>query len=628
MIFWSIKNFCKLRYIFEAKPTGTFWYHSHVGEQRVIGLFGALIVKEIPAPVFPGIDVFEDKPEEHTLVFLDFERKNPSDFGYKNGQSPKMTGGGKVRDTCYPDGSKVPKGQQFASPYLNRIDLPENAAKAERRRRSTNPSNPQLSTFSVQKGKTYRFRLVGAMRASAYRFSIDDHKLIVIATDGYLVEPFETDYIIIHSGERYDFLLHATQKNSARWYLMRIETLAIDCISKERLKNSGLALLGYDNSSYDEFLANCNSLGENPRECNETAPCTVMNCPFEAYAKGVGLDCHHVNELKLLYETPARDIPDSENIILERTWFFDFERRDGIATVNDKQFEFPHIALQVSNYSGKIKECSYDEQCSSTEDTNQCVQIVDIPDEYFKTSMRFVLSSLGDFMHPIHLHGHSFHVVKIGYPTYFENGTIDKPTQDLQDSECGHPSWKHDCAPGNIKANRTTVRKDTIMVPAGGYVVIEFRADNPGYWFMHCHIDPHLEMGMAAVIRELKGYQNLPPPANLTVINKDFCWTVDEFKEQKYSSDPCNATSDNPAKSAEPHSIERQVELAKQRINRRKNLDSIIQKDEVLKNQPVKSKNYYNPRTNGRTDGRTDKRTNGGREGSIGRGKNITFCTK
>ena len=422
------------------------------------------------------------------------------------------------------------------------------------------------------------------MRASAYRFSIDDHKLFVVATDGYLVEPFETDYIIIHSGERYDFLLNATQKNSARWYLMRIETLAIDCVSKERLKNSGLALLGYDNSSYDEFLANCNSLGENPRGCNKRAPCTVINCPFEAYAFGVGLECRHLNELKLLYETPACDIPDSENITSTRTWFFDFKRAGSIATVNDKQFEFPHIALQVSSYNGQINECKYNEQCSA-DNTNQCVQIVDIRDKYFNTSLRFVLSSLGDFLHPIHLHGHSFHVVKIGYPTYFTNGTIDKPTQDLQDNECGHPSWKNNSAPDDIKANSTTVRKDTIMVPAGGYVVIEFRADNPGYWFMHCHIDPHLEMGMAAVIKELKGCQNVSPPANLTEINKDFCWTVAEFKEQKHYS--CNATSDNPAKSAEP--------------------DPMIQKDGVLKDQPVKSKNYYSPRTDGRTDGRTDE---------------------
>lgn len=42
-----------------------------------------------------------------------------------------------------------------------------------------------------------------------------------------------------------------------------------------------------------------------------------------------------------------------------------------------------------------------------------------------------------------------------------------------------------------------------IIVPAGGYVVIEFLAKNPGWWFMHCHIDYHLNYGMAIAVGEL-----------------------------------------------------------------------------------------------------------------------------
>lgn len=30
----------------QAKPKGTFWYHSHVGAQRTNGVYGALIIKE------------------------------------------------------------------------------------------------------------------------------------------------------------------------------------------------------------------------------------------------------------------------------------------------------------------------------------------------------------------------------------------------------------------------------------------------------------------------------------------------------------------------------------------------------------------------------------------------------
>ena len=46
------------------------------------------------------------------------------------------------------------------------------------------------------------------------------------------------------------------------------------------------------------------------------------------------------------------------------------------------------------------------------------------------------------------------------------------------------------------------VRKDTIVVPYGGYSVIRIWATNPGIWFMHCHIDGHMVEGMALMLNE------------------------------------------------------------------------------------------------------------------------------
>ena len=36
----------------------------------------------------------------------------------------------------------------------------------------------------------------------------------------------------------------------------------------------------------------------------------------------------------------------------------------------------------------------------------------------------------------------------------------------------------------------------------GDEVTIRFRTDNPGPWFLHCHIDFHLEAGFAVVLAE------------------------------------------------------------------------------------------------------------------------------
>jgi len=44
--------------------------------------------------------------------------------------------------------------------------------------------------------------------------------------------------------------------------------------------------------------------------------------------------------------------------------------------------------------------------------------------------------------------------------------------------------------------------KDTVVMPFGGYVVVRFRADNPGDWMVHCHTDYHLADGMGVILRD------------------------------------------------------------------------------------------------------------------------------
>ena len=69
------------RYIFQALNNGTYWYHSHTGAQRADGLFGALIIKESPhlikkAKNITGVGDFIDQPDNHTLIFLDWQLKS------------------------------------------------------------------------------------------------------------------------------------------------------------------------------------------------------------------------------------------------------------------------------------------------------------------------------------------------------------------------------------------------------------------------------------------------------------------------------------------------------------------------------------------------------------------------
>lgn len=47
-------------------------------------------------------------------------------------------------------------------------------------------------------------------------------------------------------------------------------------------------------------------------------------------------------------------------------------------------------------------------------------------------------------------------------------------------------------------------RRDVVLLPRNGFIVIAFRADNPGAWAVHCHIAWHASAGLAFQILEDK----------------------------------------------------------------------------------------------------------------------------
>ena len=58
-----------------------------------------------------------------------------------------------------------------------------------------------------------------------FRISIDDHKLNVIATDGYDVKTKSVQSFIIGPGERFDFWINATDPKKLGNYWIRATTL-------------------------------------------------------------------------------------------------------------------------------------------------------------------------------------------------------------------------------------------------------------------------------------------------------------------------------------------------------------------------------------------------------------------
>lgn len=84
------------------------------------------------------------------------------------------------------------------------------------------------------------------------------------------------------------------------------------------------------------------------------------------------------------------------------------------------------------------------------------------------------------------MHGHHFIVLEIGiHPA---NMTVENQKLLPENPTFG----KQDKAPPY---------KDTVIVPNRGFVKIKFRADNPGFWLLHCHLEWHLATGMGLVLQ-------------------------------------------------------------------------------------------------------------------------------
>ncbi|KAJ3054554.1 ferroxidase fet3 [Rhizophlyctis rosea] len=78
--------------------------------------------------------------------------------------------------------------------------------------------------------------------------------------------------------------------------------------------------------------------------------------------------------------------------------------------------------------------------------------------------------------HPFHLHGHVFQILNRSDTFYDANVPL--------------PS------------NPNPVRRDTVLIPPNGSVVLQYRADNPGAWLFHCHIQWHMDQGLIMLFIE------------------------------------------------------------------------------------------------------------------------------
>lgn len=312
------------------------------------------------------------------------------------------------------------------------------------------------SQFKVLPGKTYLFRFICVGSWPGHAFLFDDHEMTVVEIDGVWIEPYPVGEknIRIAAGQRMSVLIKTkddASKNYAFWDTIDINMMFV-----------------YENKPIPD--------GYNP---NATA-WLIYDESLPLPPPPVINEFDFVDDVAFVpYDRTPLLEPVDHQIILNTG----HTTINGVSrfTVNGQTY----MPQQVPTlYTALTVGPKYYDNSDVYGDVNPLIlkhnDVVEI-----------VINNYHNNLHPWHLHGHQFQVIQ------------------RSDVDGGFFNGYY----ANVSA--TPVIRDTIMVQNNGHAVIRFRADNPGVWLLHCHIEWHVEAGLVATVIEApEQLQNLYRPAD------------------------------------------------------------------------------------------------------------------
>ncbi|KAF7116797.1 hypothetical protein RHSIM_RhsimUnG0014800 [Rhododendron simsii] len=332
----------------------------------------------------------------------------------------------------------------------------------------------QNGTFKilVNSGKTYLLRVINSIMNEEVFFAVAKHNFTVVGMDGAYIKPIETDYIFITPGQTMDILM-TTNNSQSRYYMAARAYVAV--VYDNTTTTAIVEYNGSDNTStpaspsnlpnYTDIDAVTNFTNRIKALANDdypiNVPQTVNTSLFITISVGsipcANDSCDGPNGSRLAaslnnvsFEEPAVDLLQAY-----------YTQIGGIFTT-----DFPSVPPYFFNFTA-------DEMPDNVliPSTGTKVKVLE-----FNSNVEIVFQGTNILSaaenHPMHLHGFSFYHVGSGFGNF--NISTDPIGYNLVD-------------PPEI---------NTVGVPKNGWAAIRFKADNPGVWFMHCHLERHSSWGM------------------------------------------------------------------------------------------------------------------------------------
>ncbi|XP_062159776.1 laccase-14-like [Alnus glutinosa] len=445
---------------------GTLWWHAHSDWSRAT-VHGAIIILPTPATTYP----FPKPYAQETIVLGEWYKGDVMaiiDDALATGGDPN------VSDAFTINGQP---GDLY------------------------NCSNGTTYHLAVEYGNTYLLRIINAVMNEEQFFGIAQHNLTVVGTDGAYIKPITTNYIMITPGQTMDVLVTMNQSRSL--YYIASTPYAESTVQFDRTTTT--AILQYNGNytppssipfptlpSYNDtdaagnFTTRLRALASKEHPVNVPKNITTrifiavsvneLICPINTSCSGP-----HGNRLSaslnnISFETPS--------IAVLQAYY------NGLNGVFAS--DFPSVPPYIFNFTGDVgNNTLYPSQGTKAKliKYDEAVEIV-----FQGTNV------LAAENHPMHLHGFSFYLVGNGSGNF--NNVTDPPNYNLID-------------PPEV---------NTIGVRKNGWATIRFFADNPGVWFMHCHLERHASWGMDTVLIVRNGPTNAtsirPPPAYMPPCSK------------------------------------------------------------------------------------------------------------
>jgi len=447
---------------FVAVDAGTFWYHSHVHSQTAMGLMGGFIVH-------PKTTSDREEQGEFVLLLNDWQHFYTSEQHHlliESGQFypndlESLTKSGTIDYFEAVDGSRAAEALVTSILINGRgryID-----PRTETAGSSTTPWE-YLKIDSVKNNSSYRLRLINGGSVFALKFSIDEHSLKVIASDGVpFAQPMIVDQLIIGLGERYDVIIdNLTTIDNTINYWIRVDTM--DKNNNKRWHGSAIL----------QYAATNAAPTTEPKNCTVLQPCRILNCPFSQYGPSdaenrtaficltpLNMSTH---EDHLDHDLLNEQIQINIKKTLSLTMVEGQDDQTGFESFNYIGMKYPSMAepiLQNPRLARERFACS--NRSLNGDSGEKCYHT--IVAQYNDIIELLLVNHDGD-THPLHLHGSYFHIVEEGLA---QLDTVTGITTNNLNVECDANATCV-CKQTNTTCTTNNMRlvKDTVQLPRGG----------------------------------------------------------------------------------------------------------------------------------------------------------------